>query len=226
MAILIHDDVIQGTDEWLDLRRGILTASEMKKIITPKKLAMSSGAISHIHELAAQRISGYTEPAYISDDMMRGSIDEEYARKAYEEHKGISVDTCGFITNDNFGFTIGYSPDGLVGEYGLIEIKSRRQKYQIETVLSGGVPEEYMLQIQTGLIVSGRKWCDFISFSGGLPLYVFRVYQDVEIRDAIIQVAKEFNGLLNNAISEFGRKSEGMPKTERVIYEKEEEITC
>ena len=175
MATRIHDDVIQGTDEWLDLRRGILTASEMKKIITPKKLVLSSGAISHIHELSAQRISGYTEPAYISDDMMRGSIDEEYARKAYEEHKGVSVGTCGFITNDDFGFTIGYSPDGLVGDHGLIEIKSRRQKYQIETVLSGGVPEEYMLQIQTGLIVSGRAWCDFVSFSGGLPLYVFRV---------------------------------------------------
>lgn len=189
MSITFHKDLMQGSDEWLSLRCGIITASEMKLLITPTlKIASNDKERAHIYELASQRITGHVEPHYMSDDMLRGLNDEADAKILYNEHYA-PLETCGFITNNKWGFTIGYSPDALVGEKGLIEIKSRRQKYQIETITKDEVPSEYMVQIQTGLMVSERDWCDFISYCGGLPMYVKRVEADKEYQDAILAAA-------------------------------------
>lgn len=157
MTIKYHENVIQGSDEWLDLRRGILTASEMKLCVTPTfKVAYNEKTRAHVYDLLAQRITGHVEPHYISDDMMRGHEDEILARMKYSE-MFTPVRDMGFITNDRWGFTLGYSPDGLVGDDGQIECKSRRQKYQVETILTNEMPDDYLLQVQTGLLVSERK---------------------------------------------------------------------
>lgn len=193
MTITYHKELEQGSDEWMAARCGVLTASEMKLILTPTlKIASNDKERAHVYELAAQRISSYVEPHYISDDMLRGMTDEVEARIKYEENYA-PVSDCGFVTNDDYGFTIGYSPDGLVGDDGLIEAKSRRQKFQIETISKQAVPEEYMLQLQTGLLVTGRKWIDFISYSSGLPMFVMRVEPDEKYQSAIIEAATEFN---------------------------------
>ena len=117
------------------------------------------------------------------------------------------VEYVGFITNDKFGFTIGYSPDGLVGADGLIEAKSRRQKYQIQTMIENvyedTIPEEYMLQIQTGLLVSERSFCDFISYSGGLPMVTIRVFPDDKIQSAIVEAATAFEARLNEKMAKY-----------------------
>jgi len=192
--IKIYEEVVQGTDEWYALRLGLTTASEVKKLITPTgKIADNDDTRSHVYELLAQRITGRIDPSYISDDMLRGKIEEMDALALYDE-KYDKIKKVGFITNDKWGFTIGYSPDALVGDDGLIEVKSHRQKYQIETILSDGLPTNKalnpMLQIQTGLLVSERKWCDFVSYSGGLPMNVVRVYPDEEIQKNIVQAVK------------------------------------
>lgn len=185
-------DLLQGSDEWLQARCGILTASEMKLIITPTlKVARNDKASAHLYELLAQRVTGYVEPRYISDDMLRGQQDEIEARFLYAKHYA-PVEEVGFITNDEWGFTLGYSPDGLVGDDGLIECKSRRQKFQAETIVTWGVPQEYMLQLQTGLLVSGRKWIDFVSYCGGMPMVTLRVFPDEEVQTAIIEAATAF----------------------------------
>lgn len=192
MTITHHADLLQGSDEWLAARRGLLTASEMKLIITPTlKVAKNEKASAHLYELLAQRITGYVEPHYISDDMLRGQVDEIEARALYAKHYA-PVSDVGFVTNDEWGFTIGYSPDGMVGDDGLIECKSRRQKFQVETILAGEMPNDYMIQVQTGMLVSGRRWCDFISYSGGMPMVTIRVHADDEIQDAIIEAATDF----------------------------------
>ena len=98
----------------------------------------------------------------------------------------------GFVTNDQWGFTLGYSPDGLVGDDGLIEVKSRYQRFQVETIINGAMPDDYMMQVQTGLLVTGRKWCDFISYSGGLPMVTIRIEPDAEVQGAILQAAAAF----------------------------------
>lgn len=189
MTITIHHDLIQGSEEWAELRRGIITASEMKLLITPTlKVADNDKSRAHIFELAAQRISQYVEPSYISDDMLRGMTDEETAASLYNEHWA-PVERVGFITNDKFGFTIGYSPDGLIGDDGAIEIKGRRQRFLIETIISGEMPADYMLQVQTGLMVSERKWVDFITFSGGLPMKPIRVHANAAVQEVIATVA-------------------------------------
>ena len=196
MTITYHNDLEQGSDEWLAARCGLLTASNIKLILTPiLKIASNDKERSHLYELLAQRITKYVEPQYISDDMLRGQVDEIKAIEKYSE-KYAPVEKVGFVTNDEWGFTLGYSPDGLVGEDGLVEAKSRRQKYQIESITEYAakkiIPEEYMLQSQAGLLVTKRQWLDFISYCGGLPMIVVRVYPDPKIQAAILDAAAGF----------------------------------
>jgi YqaJ-like viral recombinase domain len=222
MTITYHIELIQGSAEWHAARCGLLTASEMKLILTPTlKIASNDKERTHLYELLAQRITHYVEPSYISDDMLRGLNDEVEAASIYADHYAPITQT-GFITNDKFGFTIGYSPDALVGDDGLIECKSRKQKYQIETILSNEVPQEYVLQMQTGLLVSERRWIDFISYSGGLPMVTIRVFPDPIIQAAIVSAATEFEARLMAKLAAYNAMLKSNAKlipTERKIIE-------
>lgn len=217
MGIKYYGSVVQGSDEWLDLRRGLITASEMSLLLTPTlKVAANEKSRQHVYELLAQRISGYTEPHYISNDMLRGQEEEVLARALYSE-KYSPVRDGGFVTNDQWGFTLGYSPDGLVGEDGLIECKSRRQKYQIQTIAENAMPEEYLLQVQTGLLVTGRKWLDFVSYSGGLPMMVIRVLPDQAVHDAIIAAATNTEKQIAEKLAAYQKYSANLYPTERRV---------
>lgn len=233
--IRYHHDLVQGTDEWFAARCGLLTASEMKHIITPTlKIASNEKERSHLYELLAQRITRYVEPSYISDDMLRGMADEVDAVALYEKHHA-PVERVGFVTNDGvpedgpavdgWGFTIGYSPDGLVGDDGLVEAKSRRQKYQVETfvvhVLEGTTPADYILQVQTGMLVTGRAWCDLISYSAGLPMAVMRCEADPVVQQAILNAAAAFEDRLKQARIRYDEATIGAPMTERRAPEQE-----
>lgn len=198
-----HVTLEQGSDEWLAARCGILTASEMKLIVTPTlKAASNDKERAHLYELLAQRITRHVEPHYVSDDMLRGQVDEVEARILYAERYA-PVQEMGFVTNDRWGFTLGYSPDGLVGDDGLIECKSRRQKFQVETIISGAMPDDFAIQAQTGLLVSERSWLDFISYSGGLPMATIRVLPDPEMQAAIVKAAAEFEGRLSEKLMRY-----------------------
>ena len=217
MAIIYHKELIQGGDDWLAMRCGLLTASEMKLIITPTlKIANNEKQTAHLYNIVAQRITKHIEPAYISDDMLRGQDEEEYAKEAYRKHYA-SVEDCGFITNDGGGFVIGASPDGLVGDDGLVEVKSRRAKFQIETILSERMPDEYMIQVQTLLLVSGRKWCDFISYSGGLPMKIIRIEPDARIQEAIVIAATAFEEKVAHCMVQWEDKIKDLIPTERKV---------
>jgi len=153
MTLTYHEDLIQGSDEWLQARCGLLTASEFGLLLTPKTLKSADNPKSRAHcwEIAAQRITGYVEPHFISDAMLRGHLDEELVRAAYSQ-RFAKVREVGFGTNSKWGFTLGCSPDGLVGDEGMIECKSRGQKFQVQTIVehyeSGAIPEDYILQVQ------------------------------------------------------------------------------
>lgn len=227
MTMNVHKDVVQGSDEWFAIRCGVLTASEMNKIITPTlKVADNDDTRSHVFELLAQRINKYVEPSYVSDDMMRGHEEEVLARIAYSE-KYAPVEDVGFVTNDKFGFILGCSPDGFVGDDGLIECKSRKQKYQLETILSKGMPSNKkincMLQIQTALLVTERKWCDFISYHGGMPMVTYRILPDFEMQEAIVRAATAFEDKIKEKLAEYNSimadSSMRLIPTERVIEE-------
>lgn len=204
MAVKYHTELVQGSDEWFAARCGLLTASEMRHIITPVKLeyAKNESSRQHLYELLAQRVTKYVEPSYISDDMLRGQQDEMEAIRYYQERYGFAQ-SVGFITNDKWGFTLGYSPDALVGDDGVIEVKSRRQKYQVETILKGSMPDDFKIQVQAGLLISERKWCDFISYCGGMHMIVVRIYSDAIVQNAIINAATSFHESLDELMETY-----------------------
>lgn len=219
MTITYHPELIQGSPEWADIRRGLITASEMHHIVTPTlKIADNDKTRSHVYELAAQRITNYTEPTYFGDEMLRGVTEEPIARQLYHDNFA-PVTECGFITNDDHGFTIGYSPDALVGDDGLIEIKSRRQKFTVQSIVDGEVPKEHILQVQTGLLVTGRKWCDYLSFTGGMPLMPVRVYPDKDVHEAIVAACTAFEGKISTMINAYRDRlrSSKWVETERLV---------
>jgi hypothetical protein len=222
MTVIYHPEVLQGSDEWHALRCGVLTASEMRHILTPTlKLADNDKTRAHVWEIAAQRISRYTEPTYIGDEMLRGHEDEIEAYILYDKHFG-ATEACGFITNDSLGFPIGYSPDRLVGDGGLLECKSRRQRFQVEAFATGKVPQEHVIQCQTGLWVTGRAWLDYVSYSGGLPMAVIRVEPDPLVFEAIEQASTAFEAKVRAVMQDYQRglsTIRNVPTERRIIEE-------
>ena len=208
MTVVYHNDLIQGSEEWLQQRCGLLTGSEVKLLLSPKTLKPLNNerTRAHIWELAAQRITQFVEPTYIGDEMLRGHDDEITSRDLYAKHYS-PVTECGFVTNDEFGFTIGCSPDALVGDDGGLECKSRRQKFQVQTFVEhfrhGTIPEDFVLQVQTELLVTRRQWWHFISYSGGLPMRPMLVEPDLEIQEAIIAAAKEAERQIELVVSDW-----------------------
>ena len=225
MKIQYYHDIFQGTEEWDALRLGKLTASKMKELITAKtlKIADNDKVRALTYEIAAQRINNHVEDNYQSWDMERGHIEEDIARDLYSKNHE-KVTECGFIINRELGFDIGFSPDGLVGNDGLIEIKSIIQKHQVKTIVDNIVPKEYMMQIQTGLFCTKREWCDFISFSNGMPLFVKRVYPDAVIFDKIREAAGLFENTVQGLVDQFKFNSHKMVKHVRVEHDRDDVV--
>jgi hypothetical protein len=211
-------DLVQGSDEWLDQRRGMVTASVVGQLVTPStiKPAKNDHTRALTAELVAERITGWTDPQYVSDDMLRGTEDEPRAIDKYDERYG-PVTLSGFMVEDKWGFRIGYSPDALVGTDGLVEVKSRRPKKHLQTILSGEVPAENMAQIQCGLLVSGRQWCDYVSYCGGMPLYRLRVEPDARWQKAIVDAVALFEETAAQMVTDYHELTKGLPLTERVV---------
>lgn len=222
--VRVYENLIQGSDEWFQVRCGLLTASEFSKIVTKKEFKQANNDTSRAHmtELLAQRINEYVEPSYIGDDMLRGHEDEGEARFIYDEHYE-PVEEVGFITNSKWGFTLGYSPDGLVGDKGLIEVKSRRQKFQMQSIINDEVPIEFIPQIQAGMMIAEREWCDFISYCGGMHMYTKRVHADEEIQNALLEAAAGFEAKLKEAQLTYEKrinsKEMRLIPTERLIHQ-------
>jgi hypothetical protein len=216
MTLHTFDDLEQGSPEWLDARRGIVTASVVGQLITPGTIKPASNDTSRALTmvLAAERITGRTEPVYVNGDMERGTWDEPIIRDLYREHYA-PVAEVGFMVEDRWGVRIGYSPDGLVGDDGLIECKSPRAKTHFATILADAVPGYNMAQIQCGLLVSGRAWCDFISYRDGWPLYVKRVHPDPKWCDAIINAATLAEHNIGALIATYEANTAGLHMTER-----------
>ena len=213
MAVKIYDDLTQGTDEWLEARRGIVTASVVGQLITTRTMKPANNDTSRglMMTLLAERITGFIDPVYVSEDMLRGTMEEPIARQAYSDQTCTEVEQVGFMTEDIGSARLGYSPDGLVGDDGLIEIKSRRQKKHLQTILSDAVPPENMAQIQCGLLVSGREWCDYVSYCAGMPLYIKRVHPSIQWADAIVESAILAEIEMKKARTKYEATVAGMP---------------
>lgn len=222
--LTVYHELAQNTEEWYEARRGIVTASEVHKLLTSKgAVATNQTSRAYIAELAAERITGQVEPFYETWDMQRGHTEEVYARQAYEEHHA-PVTEVGFMTRDlGDGVLLGYSPDGLVDPVGSIEIKSRKARIQISTIFNG-VPNSNMPQLQAGLVVSGRQWIDYCSYSNGMPFWTHRVYPDRRWANNIIEAVKHAEQAIQNLITEYETRVQGLPVMEWRDYDQELEI--
>lgn len=218
LHILDHE---QGTDEWVKARCGIVTASEVGTIITPSTAqpATNMKTRAYAAQIAAERICGWTEDRYYSDDMERGHLDEPLAVAEYAKRfPDRTITTAGLMVRDDWGFSIGYSPDALVDTDGVIEAKSRRPKVYMQTVYAGEVPAENVAQVQCALLVSGREWCDFATYCGGLPLYLIRVEPDPRWQKALVDAVEAFEAAVADITATYYNRVGSLPATERINH--------
>ena len=218
MTLTIYDQLEQGSTEWLEARRGIVTASTVGKLLTSTgKIANNDTSRGLIETLAIERITGRVEYIHPTRDMQRGTILEPFARDLYAQHYG-EVQEVGFIRCDDVGDGIvaGYSPDGLVGDDGLLEIKSRTPRIQMRTIRTGRVPAANLAQLHMGMLIADRPWIDYCSYSPGLPLFVTRVHHDTDWRDAIIDALTQAEEHINDLIHDYRAEvaAHNMPMTE------------
>lgn len=227
MALTIFESLEQGTPEWLEARAGILTASTIGQLITAKTIspAMNDRSRGLCQTLIAERITGHVEPVHPNRAMTRGTLLEPEARRIYAAQTGQDVDEVGFARLDTDTYTLGSSPDGLVGDGGGIEIKSPSAKVHVATVLSGAIPDYNRAQVQAFLHVTGRDWCDFISYLPGEPLCIIRDYPDPRWQTAIQSAAEQFEETARSAVARYETATHGLPTTEWWDPFAEEEIT-
>lgn len=175
----MSDDAPQGSEDWRLARCGWLGASSMSDVLAKGQGAMRTKCLRRI---VAECLTGKPMETYSNHHMARGNEQEPFARLAYEAITGNLVEETGFIKHPTL--RCGFSPDGLVGDDGGLEIKSVIPTAQVETIMRGGFPSEHKAQIQASLWISGRQWWDFCSYSPDMPehlrAYVFRVKRDEE----------------------------------------------
>jgi putative phage-type endonuclease len=171
----------QRTPEWFAARLGRVTASRVADVVAKTKTGYGSGRANYMAELICERLTG-TQGAFYSNAAIQWGVEKEPdARAAYEEAVGMFVVEVGFIPHNTISMA-GASPDGLVGDGGLVEIKCPNTATHIDTLLSGFVPNKYINQMQWQMACTGRQWCDFVSFDPRMPegmqIWVKRVERD------------------------------------------------
>jgi len=194
--------VEQGTDAWHQLRLGKVTASRVADILAKTKTGPSASRQNYLIELAIQRTTGIIELSYTNSAMEWGTQTEPQARVAYEVKSGNFVDQIAFVdhpTIDGFGC----SPDGLLGDKGLIEIKCRNSANHWETIKLDEVPKKYWIQMQAQLSCTGKEWNDYVSFDPRMPersqLYIKRVFRDEEF---ILEMESEVKNFITEVEAE------------------------
>ena len=174
--------IVQGSPEWFAARCGRVTASRVADVVAKTKTGWGASRANYMAELIAERLTGATAPGFTNAAMQWGTETEPQARAAYVNRTGEDVVEVGFVDHPEISMT-GASPDGLVGDDGLIEIKCPNTATHLDTLLTKAVPSKYITQMQWQMACTGRKWCDFVSFDPRLPenmsLFIHRVERDL-----------------------------------------------
>jgi len=194
----------QRTEDWYKARLGKVTASRVADILAKTKSGYSASRDNYMAQLICERLTNTQAESFTNAAMQWGTEQEPFARAAYEVAKGVLVEEEGFVPHPVITMA-GASPDGLIGDDGLVEIKCPNTATHIETLLNQAVPAKYITQMQFQMACTGRKWCDFVSFDPRMPektrLFIKRVERD---NGFIAEMEKEIIKFL----SELGRKVE------------------
>jgi len=191
-------EIEQGTDAWFQARLGKATGSRIADIVAKTKTGYSTSRENYMAQLICERMTGKVAESYSNSAMQWGTETEPLARAAYEVKTGLTVNQIGFVDHPSILMT-GASPDGLVGDSGMIEIKCPNTATHIETLLSGKAPTKYITQMTWQMCCTGRHWTDFVSYDPRLPenlqLFIKRVEYDpkyaAELEQEVIKFLDE-----------------------------------
>lgn len=192
--------IVQGSDAWFAARRGKVTASRVADLMARTKSGFSASRANYKAELLLEILTGTTAVGFVSEAMKWGTEKEPEARAAYSATIFDTVTEIGFIDHPDI-LGAGCSPDGLVGDDGIIEIKCPNTATYLEILLSDLIPQKWQTQIQMQLDCTGRQWCDFVCYDPRMPegaqLYVKRIERDemfiATMREMIITFIEELN---------------------------------
>jgi len=187
--------MIQGSEEWKKARLGKVTASRLIDVVKKKASGAHTAAReSYMTDLICEKLSGRPREVFVTAPMRRGVELEPEARNAYSFIKNENVIETGFVLHSSID-DFGASPDGLVGDDGLLEIKCPNTSTHIEFLKTGKPKEEYIYQMHGQMICTGRKWCDFVSYDDrleGLPFKCKRIYLDEDFAQTILTEVNRF----------------------------------
>lgn len=213
----METSVIQRSDEWFISRLGKITASRISDVMAKLKNGNEPAARRKYRaQLVIERLTGEREEGFCSGAMRRGIELEPAARASYEFITGNTVEEIGFVDHPTVAMS-GASPDGLIGEDGLIEIKCPNTATHLEYLLSGKAPSEYLKQMQWQMECTGRKWCDFVSYDPRMPidlqLFMVRVDRDEELTADIVAAVESLLVEVEQVINDLARRQELQPAT-------------
>ena len=176
-----YNGIEQGSEEWLKIRLGKVTASGVADVLAKTKSGVSASRGNYLIKLAIQRVTGVVEETYTNDAMQWGKDNEAQARVAYEVASGNFVDQVAFVDHPTIAW-FGASPDGLVNQDGLVEIKCPNSATHWSYIKDDGPPTKYYIQMQAQMACTGRSWCDFVSYDPRMPersqLFIKRVMRE------------------------------------------------
>ena len=200
----------QGSIEWHQQRLGKVTASRIADLMATTKTGPSASRANYAAELVVARLTGVIPESYSNDAMKWGTEQEPFARATYEVLRGVMVEEAGFIDHPTVVMS-GASPDGLVGDRGMLEIKCPQTNTAIEFLLSGKISQKYLYQMQWQMECCKREWCDFVSFDPRLPKHlrvkIIRVLRDDTL---ILKLTDEINKF-NFEVDEVVAKLNALP---------------
>ena len=185
----------QRTAEWFQARLGKVTASRVADVIAKTKTGYSASRENYMAQLVVERLTNTQAESFTNAAMQWGTDQEPFARAAYELKMNVMVDETGLVDHPTIPMA-GASPDGLVGEDGLVEIKCPNTATHIDTLLTQTVPAKYITQMQFQMACTGRQWCDFVSFDPRMPqkaqIFIKRVLRDDSFIKEIESEIKKF----------------------------------
>jgi putative phage-type endonuclease len=210
----MYEGIAQGSDEWHKIcRLGKVTASRIADVMAKGKSGEAATREDYRTELVVQRLTNEPGESFTNAAMEWGTQTEPMARIAYEAHANVFVEQVAFVDHPTIEW-FGCSPDGLVGETGLVEIKCPASKAHIKYLLGGKPPAKYVPQMQCQMAVTGREWCDFVSYDPRLPedlqLFVVRLERDEEYIKAMEAEVEKFLGEVSEMYSKLKEINNGL----------------
>lgn len=197
-------DVEQGSAEWAQLRLGRVTASRIADVVARTKSGYGASRGNYMAQLIAERLTGQAQESYINAAMQHGLDTEAEARAAYEFRRNLDVTQVGFVGHPTIDMA-GCSPDGLVGEHGLVEVKCPNTGTHLDTLIGQTIPDKYQKQALWQMACTGRQWVDFVSYDPRLPeamrLWVSRIERDRAAIAELEQAVRDFLAELDDKLT-------------------------